>query len=1044
MSTASPDFHYQPPPTSQEIAPSAPHPKSANTAGFKGAVPSPISPSSEGTAKLQVSATDLKGRMTDLENRLHLNQNLLAGNMKFEEVQNEFNKLKGQQISTTQVSLAKTIGQGRLLPRLIELERKLDELEKLSKEDESSADELSRSSSFSDISNDTESIQVSRSNTDIQLELQARPDLSDIESSMLSEIAVLQGQIAPESSVASETVEISSEEPSPLSSRSGSAASSPATSRSGSQEGVVLLEGRTGLEYLQSTMAPIDVDPYIDRQTNPEGKQAGQLTVIRPKQRGVEPGFEGRKVWKESVSPEEAVQGKRSDTQKMDDRTHKFHELALVWLQANFEDNPAKLSRLVEELQNPNAKLSDILKREKVFKHACDYIENNAHKFVKNHIVKLHYANAEKKPSLLPRQNAVMVIPFEPLSARKTMVKGSTIINYAALVGFQYGKRTTQVKLNESAIQESLANCAYQQGGCESQKLSLLPSVNNLDGHLNFLLDSTEVRGEHDEECFLIGGQQGVNLQDGVLNKNGIEIENSPGQKKLFRFEESELARMGWLMKLFGDRDKVGSTGANLMYYIDNKTGQARLMNIDPGKAFTEHMDDKGDLTPSGQLLHGDSYPNITVLEDNNLLTKVEEFEKLQASMRKVFGTFDQYIDYFGSKDYRDRYVECAANHIRKIAGREPTNEEMAQLEKQAQTESHNYVKSLRETKRRLGSRYEEFKAVMQPRIDLKNSSPDGPVAVILLDNVEKLTSATVFSERHIHLQTNPKTRLSWDARKVGDQFRYSFEANSESQAKKVGHDLVTFLSRSEDGKHYAELIKVEGNRVILNVPEDELLQFTAMMEEKNIIKYKQQNTFSANLLRNITKLTSPTLMAKSGYRLETNPKTSLKWEIRKEGSNFSYSVQAGSAAQAQKVHQELISCLCMTEKGATYANRVKVVGNRVVLQIPEEELSKFNAVLDERQIIKYKTSLHWNAPVKVGDYFPNYRYSCAAESKSQAQKVKDEVVAFLSRSEKSAPFAKSVHIWENQVILDVPEALYPAFKLIMEENYAIIHKPST
>lgn len=541
---------------------------------------------------------------------------------------------------------------------------------------------------------------------------------------------------------------------------------------------------KTGLEYLEEQR-----DPVLLRQGEYEkGREVGQLEIRGAKKVGVEPGFRGGKRWIDIMGQN----NKLTNTQKLDEPSHPFFHLAIDWLKTELPKiHPEKMAQIYHEIQNPNVVMSKMLKEADLLSEVQAYVKEKSPKFQKTHYVKMLYK------SLIPTRSRM------PDGSRKVTVSLLGTLKKFHLAGPIYfiWKTTDQAKLNMDSIKECLANAAYIQGGCPGQGLELLPSRNPEDGHLNFLLDGTEVRGPQNELCSTFEGQ----IQEGFLDKNraAVFVDEAKTAVKLVPFNENELANLAWLTKIYGDRDKVGSAGKNLCFYAEKTDAtaprQAKLMNIDPGKAFSEWMG-KARITTDGRLQQADAkvFKNLTALEDTTLLTRLKAFNAVYEQKNQILTLFEKYKTFYGSQKYIDLCLKAAKENAKEL-GQELSPQEINQVKDLANKEAKTYIANLDATKSKLNKTFEDFKGILENRLEWLATEGEG--AINLLDNLEKLTSTTISNARAVHLHVDPNSRREWylEKQKNGTYLLFT-QAPTTKEAARIQERLSQFSTSQTNG----------------------------------------------------------------------------------------------------------------------------------------------------------------------------------------------------------------------------------------------------
>ena len=358
-----------------------------------------------------------------------------------------------------------------------------------------------------------------------------------------------------------------------------------------------------------------------------KGRGLGPYTVVKDKDKGVEPGFLAKKAW---LSKDEA---------NLSDPTHKFSQRATALLDGKLtadlqNDGPlAAKAKAYLEAHHPDAvnlhgnpfddaptpqefladpgnkairgKLLDHLKENDkgIRDELRQGVMNNEKKFNKLHMIKLDYVETDMRKGFPSRDTLVRI----PVDKQK----------------FRFHREftaQTRDSANRGAVRETMANDLMKGMGIHSQKLKLVPTQ-YADGHAKLLLDGTFATGPNGGKFSDFDGR----LKDGFLVK--CDAEGKPEkQNGRYVLDQSinDLGRNKVLMLLLADRDALGSTGGN-KGFADNT-----FIGIDPGHALEEKLLGKtGDVhsdfsfdQPSRIEKRG--YKNLTMFDQQPLSEKME------------------------------------------------------------------------------------------------------------------------------------------------------------------------------------------------------------------------------------------------------------------------------------------------------------------------------------------------------------------------------------------------------------------------------------
>lgn len=512
--------------------------------------------------------------------------------------------------------------------------------------------------------------------------------------------------------------------------------------------------------------------------------------IIGTKKRGVEPGFEARKIWT----------GK--DTEKMlNDKAHKFHKEAVKFLREKY----------------PEVKIDQLKEDKKILEVVTKHLVTIFPKFSKPHYWKLHYA----EPSIQ--------------KVRIDFAQSKGLVHW--LVGTAASRRDK----NLGALMEVLSNDIFNVIGFGGQKLSLRFTTYD-DGHPMFLLDGTHVTGPNGEKFQTIRDSNAL-LQDadgqgeGRIKDNMLPV---PGTEKLVPINERQLGSALLKSLLMGDRDKVGQNGDNLGYVVIK--GVAELMNIDPGKSFEEgswnnvdRMSVQGDIRSdctfdsivgmSDKLFTG-GYKNFSIFSDTTLADRMHGMRDIIKQWDLVVALFVEYIAFFEKKesilDPKDR-----------------RNGDISICE------------YLKQQQARLVSRKEMFEKVLEDRLKLtddddlivldnleKLTSPTTKTADVLMDDGK--TRQTI-ELKYLRIKDPKINRVEWKCIRMGDKYSFSFN----SQDKKILEIWQSFRLFIIKYGPYSEIADKKIPAVLPLVINPEPKELLNVFSQQNIIRFKSATAFT-------------------------------------------------------------------------------------------------------------------------------------------------------------------------------------------------------
>ena len=363
-----------------------------------------------------------------------------------------------------------------------------------------------------------------------------------------------------------------------------------------------------------------------------EGRKIGPYRVVGDKTRGVEPGFIARKAWTQS------------DTIKLSQAGHKFSASADRWLLAKLDpaggDNivrqeavrilggPQKLNDDVSAVLANKPDMRDLVlgslkQHHDIKRELVKEIMASEAKFTKDHYIKLDYRETEghgvgeKRTYTLPKWNAKS-FGFGPI--------GKFLHRLV--------HRNTPEQINRGAVREAIANDLMKSHGIYTQKLKLVQTTYE-SGSPKLLLDGTHMTGPNGESFSDFEGAIKGKVPYGQLVKldqDGQPITNDAGHYEVDTSIQ-DMGRNKIFMLLLGDRDAIGSRGAN-----KGRVGNI-FAAIDPGHSLElggqrlmERHDIHSDMSfDQPSRIAGRCYKNFTIFDQCAFSERMEGVRKLQA-----------------------------------------------------------------------------------------------------------------------------------------------------------------------------------------------------------------------------------------------------------------------------------------------------------------------------------------------------------------------------------------------------------------------------
>jgi hypothetical protein len=615
----------------------------------------------------------------------------------------------------------------------------------------------------------------------------------------------------------------------------------------------------------------------------------GRYLYVRDKRFGVEPGFEGVKIWT-------AKDNAFLQDPNLAETKPKYFQAISEFIRAQLETDPvyqylAELSGL--DQHNPEH-LSGIINfiRMSGNAHVNEsmrlYANEHLLKFHKLHYIKLDYPEPESGSVSIPLERAKKTSDTFKTSSPGVSRFIRDRLPFLESIGqrlHQKSRAGSVREMNLAAVTEALANDVYEAWGFGGQNLRIL-HAHYQNGQSKLLLDGAHVQGKQGEPFSTLEGQ----IKYGQLIGNCVRDKDG----RLYPLDSRELARAKAKALLMGDFDKIGSGGGNLGFVVEN--GQAKLKNIDPGKSLESKPQITQDdvsarkATRTAFLTSGktDRMTQRNLHTDLSFDQPNETIKDKAAKGYKNFSVFDDTLlseRMQGMQDVLDCWIETRSifsSYLKAFDGSDHDDD-------------ISFNAELRETYKRLFIRTRYFKEVLSERLSLLKL---GPEKLDFLDNVEKLTSDTV---DHVgpdhdpvglrHLRVVPATRKEWHMVQKPEGGYALWYQGTEEDAISTRVTLQGFLQKDPRNIGLVKKISRNGERVTIDIEnEEQLSHFMEAMNERTIATYKNQNLMDytapqLDLISRFEKLTSATVPAREGCcssELQTIvPETRRRWELR-------------------------------------------------------------------------------------------------------------------------------------------------------------------
>lgn len=582
-----------------------------------------------------------------------------------------------------------------------------------------------------------------------------------------------------------------------------------------------------------------------------------KYVYVRNKGKGVEPGFEARKAFRQE------------DYNKVFHQpNHKYYQAADAFLKAEMAKpgspiyKGCSMLRLTGDLPYPSAYIDTELKDDdsdvskyvkqleeqnelpleddgKTVDHQAlnamllDHFSERAHEWADLQALPLLRENftAEIVEHITGTMPMFTKLHFVKLDYKESDMKGDLVrIPKEKSKGKIHRAFTAQTKkeANESAAQEAIANDLLRMLGVYSQKLKIIRSEYS-DGTPKLLLDGTFMKGPNGENfndfagCIVDGYL--VSSEDAEMHK---ERKLQPGQ--CIRTDQSveDLGKFLIFMLGLADRDAIGSRGDN-----KGRCGNT-FAGIDPGHSLEVGKDS---LTATNLMsfenIHSDfsfdqpgkigdklskGYKNFDVFQDRPYLEKMAGIDSWLALREsgEDLALFDAYLEVFNGVD-EDGVYHSELDFREKVGAM-----------KTAYVARRDYI-------------LDKVFADRAPFLS-EDHEPYGKPALEIVDALEKLTSVTsMTSPSGVVALKHPRvvSRVQWDMSEKDENV--FFTAKKPGQA---GPMLIAFGlgNPPPDG---VKLQTGSAGTLRLVVPKDQVVAFSGHLNEAAVVQHKHPGSMS-------------------------------------------------------------------------------------------------------------------------------------------------------------------------------------------------------
>lgn len=470
----------------------------------------------------------------------------------------------------------------------------------------------------------------------------------------------------------------------------------------------------------------------------------------------------------------------------------------------------------------------------------------------------------------------------------------------------RYGTSGSVQEKNESAIIEVLSNDVFRALGLPSQEAYLIKThyrTNdpNTPGDAKYLVGCKCVTGIQGEKWTTLDG----NMKHGQLIGNRLIGEDANGELKIYPLDEKQLTRAKNAQRLLGDRDGVGSKGANIGYFIDSQDGTVEIINIDPGKS----LENPPEYSPEGKKEKAAAVNNsvlryvykkwlsfyIFVRGETDRM----RFADLQTdcTFKRPHQTLTDKLQhsYVNFSIFDDTtLVENIGAMKELIQNRDAANVVFEEYEKEFANTV--YLAKIQTARLRFNERLNDFQRVLGERLERSDQELN------LLESLEKLTSRTTNiagkGKEAIalrHLKILPHRRHEWKIRegKEGSIIFYC-PVKSWLEKRRVSKRLEA-LSKENTTVNK----NIEGE-ISFEIPKDEIGQVQNWLNEQAISAHKNQKLFPED-----GKFSWPYPFAEN---FDLTKEEDLKAIIQEMGTrNFSRQIPREERKEARKIVRSAI-----------------------------------------------------------------------------------------------------------------------------------------
>ncbi len=566
-------------------------------------------------------------------------------------------------------------------------------------------------------------------------------------------------------------------------------------------------EGPKGLERFRGQTA----QQCLKRMEKDARKKLEKVEYIRlgNKEKGVEPGFNALRAWRtedtfrindsdddyykflwrvfnelknkqEILNPRSFINFlKEKNKKQYGDPLPEKYERRLNLIYDHIKQG-IQFGKLHFQIRKPSMDVDDLMRlagdpEEPMHQLAKAILQGTQKEFTKLHFIKLDYDITGKWFKTF----GTVGVPWEKAKAKKHKILNKEIPGSATIhkVIHWIGTHKKRREKNWGAVKEALANDIFELRQTKGQNLRLILTKYS-DEYPMILLEGEEVEGPngetyHDFEGHLLG--DGEKQRIAVWHENELWLNYVKINGKIYPVDMASLATLKMQALFNGDYDKVGASGGNLGFIIQN--GKAVVYNIDPGKSFDKVSKIDKEFEVNSDCSCYIHHKNFSMFNGALLSDEIQGVKNVLENHRAVLAKVDEYIGIFDEGEL-------------------------------------DFGKELKEIRQHLVDQEQKIRKLFGNRLDLSAGELN------LLDDFEKQTSPTIkevkFKERKKDGVTTPGgilklarpevvrgKRTEWSMKKQDNQYILSCKECDEEAFNSLKDKLPQLQRANGNGASY-------------------------------------------------------------------------------------------------------------------------------------------------------------------------------------------------------------------------------------------------